>query len=483
VSYYPFGALAPDLNPRLNDRFLRVADGAYPAPDGYKPVGQWASSFTALAAAPKGGASFVTPQGGAVIVAGTATTLYKAHSGGWQSIATGFSIETGQRWRFAQFGGLAIATNGSNPMQKIDLGTMAVSALGGTPPKFEALGVVKGFLIGTCMDGDVMTIAWSGAFNAESWEFGYGQSDYYTLPSGGRVNGILSGEYGLILQRDRIVRLDYVGGNLIFDPNEVSSNVGCVTVHSVAQWGNLGFFLSDEGFMMWDGAQIVPIGRERIDAEFRAAYDVSDWSSMSTAIDPVRGVVMWSMGNKIYCYDWTLRSKDEAGRWSTISYSAPIIFSGVTKGLTIDEQDPGVGANDDNIDGVGLLSLDDASFAGGDPRLYVFNSSYALGTLSGTPMAATFTTNDLEVFPGQRANLSFVRPDIDAASGITVTIGTKQRLADAFSSTAFSTIETSGDMPVRSSGRYNKITAAVAAGTSWTNAKGIELFGAPGAGR
>ena len=68
--------------------------------------------------------------------------------------------------------------------------------------------------------------------------------------------------------------------------NEVSSNIGCVTVHSVAQWGTLGFFLSDEGWMMWDGQQPVPIGREWIDREFASLYDVGDWSSMSTAVDP-----------------------------------------------------------------------------------------------------------------------------------------------------------------------------------------------------
>lgn len=477
MAYYPLGPLAPDRNPRLNDDVLRVADGVYPSPDGYTPVGQWTQAFSTIGAAPKGGASFVSPAGLSGIVAGTATSLFKAFSGAWSQIATGFSVQGGQRWRFAQFGGDAIATNAADPMQKIDLATMTVTALGGSPPKFEALGVVKGFLVGTVMDGDVMTIAWSGAFNAESWEFGSNQSDYHTFPSGGRVNGILSGEYGLILQRDRVVRLDYVGGNLIFDPNEVSSNIGCVTVHSVAQWGNLGFWLSDEGFVMWDGSQPVLIGRELIDAEFRAAYDVSDWASMSTAIDPQKGVVKWSMGDKIYCYDWTLR------KWSTITYAAPIIFGGVTKGLTLEEQDPAVGATDDNIDGAALLSLDDGSFVGGDPRLYVFSSGNAMGTFTGTPMAATFTGSDIEVFPGMRADISFVRPDIDAASGITATLAGKATLAGSATNYSSTTLTASGDMPIRASGRYLRPTFAVAAGTSWTHAKGYQLTGWPGAGR
>lgn len=475
--YYPFGPLAPDRDPRLNDKFMRVADGVYPTPDGYKPVGQWVESYSALPSAPKGGATFVSQQGNASIVAGTPTRLYRASGSGWQEIASGYGLQGEQRWRFAQFGGFVVATNAAGAMQKIDLVTLAVSDLGGSPPKFEALGVVKGFLIGTVMDGDVMTIAWCGAFNAEQWDFGYNQSDYYTLPTGGRVNGILSGEYGIILQRNRIVRLDYVGGNLIFDPNEVSSNIGCVSVHSVAQKGNLGFFYSDEGFMMWDGAQPVPIGREWVDAEFAATYSAADWANASTATDPARGLVMWSMGDRIYLFDWNLK------RWSTITIEAPIIFSGVTKGISIDEQDTAVGAPDDDLDAPGLLSLDDPSFRGGDPKLYVFDSTNALGTLSGDPMAATLTGNDLEPIPGRNTNLRFIRPDVDADSGVTLTVETKQRLADAFGTGSFSTLQASGDMPVRASGRYTRVTVEIDEGTDWRHARGLELIGAVGAGR
>lgn len=474
--YYPFGALAPDRNPRLNDGLLRVADGVYPSPDGYRPIGQWVQIYTALPATPKGGASFVSPQGSASIIVGTATGLYQAFSGGFTALATGYSTQGDQRWRFAQFGGVAIATNAADEMQKIDLSTMVVTALGGSPPKFEALAVVgKGFLVGTVMDGDVLTLAWSAAFNAEQWNFGTGQSDFQTMPTGGRINGVFGGESGLILQRDRLVRMDYVGGNTIFDFPEVSSNIGCVTVHSTAQWGNLGFFYSDDGWMQWDGG-LRPIGREWIDAEFRTLYGTANWSSMSTAIDPARGVLHVSMGDKHYIYDWMLQ------KWTTAPYASPIIFSGVTKGISIDEDEPGV-TGDDNIDTAGLDSLDSARFLGGDPRLYVFNSSFALGSFTGTPQAATFTMADLEVFPGKRADVRELRPDIDAASGITITLGCKQRLADSLVNVATTDLRANGDMPVRASGRYIRPTIAVAAGTTWLHAKGLEIIARPGAGR
>jgi hypothetical protein len=303
----------------------------YPLEDGYRPVGQFTKLSDAIAATPKGGATFTSPAGLSTIIAGTATNLYKAFSGAWTSIGSGYSLLEEGRWRFAQFGGLAIATNGTDPMVKIDLTTDTVASLGGTPPKFETLAVVKDFLVGGVRNSQIMHLGWSGINDAEWWTVGQRQADLNILPDGGRINGILSGEYGIILQRNCIRRMDYVGGNIIFEFNVVSTNTGCVTPHSVAQWGRIAFFLSDNGFMMWDGSQAVPIGQEKIDRSFASQYDVTDWPSMSTAIDPVNRVVMWSMADKIWCYHW------DFGKWTVIPIVSSIIFSGVTKAVSIDE--------------------------------------------------------------------------------------------------------------------------------------------------
>jgi hypothetical protein len=264
-----------------------------------------------------------------------------------------------------------------------------------------------------------------------------------------------------------------------FEINEVSSNIGCVSVHTVAQWGRLGFFWSDQGPMMWDGAQIVPIGDEVIARTIQAAYTNADWPQISTAIDPVQGVVMWSLPDKIIGYNW----KIEGGRWFTVPYIAPIIFGGVTRDISIDEQDVSVGVSDDDIDGVGLLSLDDASFAGGSPRLYVFSSGYALGAFTGTPMAATVELGDLELFSGRRADMRWVRPETDAVSGMTLSLSYKQRLGDSLTVDSYTSLTTSGDMPVRTSGRYVRPKLVIAAGTTWGYLKGLDLTAKIGAGR
>ncbi len=464
-----FGEWLPD-QPAYQNNGLIVATNTYPGARGYRPVGQFMQTVPAGAGDFLGGATFTAPRGENIIIAGTATNLYRVTSGAWASIGSGYTTLTGGRWRFAQFGGLAIGTNDANPMQKIDLDTGVVSALGGSPPTFRMLAVVKDFLVGGVLNGRANEIGWSAINNAEDWAFGSNQSDYQIMPSGGDVNGIFGGEYGLILQRNRITRMEYVGGNEIFVINEISTNFGCVTNNSVVQHGQIGCFLSDNGFMMWDGAQLKPIGSERIDRFFRASYGRANWASMSAAVDVRNQVFKWSMGDRIFCYHWLL------DRWTVIIQPAQIIFSGVTRSISIDEDVGG----DTNLDTPGLPSLDDVSFQGGDTAFYVINTNRILGTLTGTPMAATFTLPDLELSGGRETKLRWVRPETDAVAGITLSIASRARLGDAVVSNAYTDLRANGDMPVRELGRYQRMSLAIAAGTAWTYAQALVPDGVAG---
>jgi hypothetical protein len=134
------------------------------------------------------------------------------------------------------------------------------------------LTVVKDFLVGGVIGGVVNMVQWSAINNAEGWTVGLEQCDYQIIPSGGEVTGLLGGEFGIILQRGRVSRMTYVGDNLVFQFDEISNNVGCVSPHSVIQAGQFGFWLSDSGFVMWDGATIKPIGQEKIDRSFASLF-------------------------------------------------------------------------------------------------------------------------------------------------------------------------------------------------------------------
>ena len=71
-----WGDFLPDLPdhaaPGLSD-----AANVYPGPAGYRPVGQFVAHATALPTPCKGAQAFIAPSGRSVIIAGTASNLYR----------------------------------------------------------------------------------------------------------------------------------------------------------------------------------------------------------------------------------------------------------------------------------------------------------------------------------------------------------------------------------------------------------------------
>jgi len=467
-----FGPWEPDKPAHLSGA-VTTARNVYPGPNGYRPLKQFSPVENGTLPGPcLGASSFTTPQGVSSIIAGTQTALYRPQLSGWQELSSGYGLQEDGRWRFAQFGGLAIATNGSDEMVKIDLTTAVVAPLGGSPPKAKNLAVVKDFLVATVINGDVQTLAWSGINNAEWWTYGQNQSDYNVMPSGGEITGIFGGEFGLILQRNRITRMDYVGDNLIFQFSEISSNVGCVTMNSTAQWGTLGFFYSDTGFKMWDGSQVVSIGQERVDRYFKSLYTTPSLKNMTTAIDPVNSIVMWSMPDFALIYNWQIN------RWTYTDAEFGPVFAGVTRDIALDEMDPDYPVLDD-ID----PSLDDPVFFGDDPRFYVFDGDNRLGSLTGSTMETELTVSALELAGGREARIQMLRPLSDIETGLTVNVASSQRLGQASTTNSYGSIADSGDVMVRERGRFAGFYFVTAPAAVWTFSQGLDVDFARGARR
>lgn len=470
--------IAGDFLPDLPDHGapgLKKATNLYPSTHGYRPVGEFLAHTSALPGPCRGASAFVSPLGRVVLLAGTETALYKQDGTGWVEIADGYSLAEEERWRFVQFGSMAIVSNFGDAPLKVDLEDDTVAALGGSPPNMQAMAVVSNFVVGTQTNGSVSQVAWSAENDAEYWTAASRKSDYNDFPDGGEVTGIIGGEIGLILQRTAVRRMAYVGGNVLFRFDKISSNVGCASVHSVAQHGELAFWYSDNGFVMWDGSTIRPIGFDRVDESFNRDYGVVNFDTMSTAIDGQRSTVIWSMGRVMWVYNWLL------DKWGLVEQEAEIITTRLTRAPSLEQQDPAVGVEDDNVEGDDLISFDAARFATGDPRFYVFAEG-ALGTFAGENKAATIAGRSMELAEGRDIRLQKVRPMTDATSGLSLRIETKQRLGDLPRQKDFTTLRTSGEMPVRARGRFVKTRLTIAAGEAWTYLQGVDLTGT-GSGR
>jgi len=329
---------------------------------------------------------------------------------------------------------------------------------------------VRDFVVGGVINGDAATIAWSGINNSKVWTFGAAQSDYNKFPVGGAVTGITGGEYGLVFQESRIARMTYVGGNLIFQFDEISSNVGCVARRSICRYGSQVFFLSNRGFMVCDGSGVTPIGDEKIDRTFLALADMKQVGGMSAAVDPVNKLAIWTVPvttgtpQTWFIYNFTLE------KWTTATQTAQFLVSGITPDYTLEDLD----AFSTSLDTLSP-SLGNNYWLGGAPTLYVIDTNNTLGTMTGANSAATFTLPDTDLTPGRSTRIQRVRPICDAVAGVTVTLAGRQRLGDTLVTTTHTALSASGDIPARRNVRSVRPTLALAAGATWSYAQALEL--------
>lgn len=454
----PFLEWLPD-QPLVTSTVLNV----WPLPEGYRPVKAFGAITPALSGW-SGGAAFVSTDGTASLLSGTASDLYRYSGGSWTSVQG--SLSAG-RWRFTQFGNNVVAVNGGSPIKyRLDLGT--AGTLGGSPPAADMCATVRDFVWLAGDPSDVSRLSISGFNNSEGWTPGTNQSTTQPLPDGGAIMGLAGGEYGVILQRGALRRGTYIGGDRIWQFDVISANIGCMAKGSVAQADKLVFFLSERGFMVYDGASVTPIGTEKVDRTFFSTYSRSDIESgVMCAVDPRQTVVVWTMpGNpgRGWAYNWTLN------RWSSFEMPLTGVFSGFTANTSLDALDALYPGGIDSIP----YSLDDPVFAGGNPLFLVVDADGAVGALSGVNLAASLGISPVEIAQGRRVRVRACHALSDAVVG-TITIDQRARAGNAPDKRVSGSIRANGSVPIRANGHYLGVTQDIPAGAEWTYAKGVGL--------
>lgn len=467
----PLPPYIPDALP--SEKMLSVAQNVLPAVGGYRPAKSFLPVSEALPDEFLGGASFIATDGTTHLLAGTASTLEKLGDGEWTDLLSGLSI-TG-RWRFAQFGDYAIAVNGSDT-QEVDLLAGTASALTDAPSG-TSIAVVGDFVVIGQPDGDLLKVAWSAFNDHTEWEVGVDQAGDQPMLTGGEVMGLAGGEYGIILQRSRIVRMTRTGDALEpFQFDEISANFGCASKASIVQAGRTVFYLSDRGFMALDDGQAPrPIGNEKFDLTFRKLVSPDDYERLWAAVDPENSLVMWvvpGLVGTVWVYNFALEQA------ATLRMPAQGVFAGFESSVTLEGLDTLYPEGIDSIP----YSLDDPRFSGGAPRLY-FVAGGQVGTLAGPNMAARLT---LGHFMPAGANLWRLRalwPDIDATTGVTAKVCAKQRFGDAHTQETSGAMQRSGRIPVRATGRVMEVEFNIAAETDWSFISALDFEGEVGGWR
>jgi hypothetical protein len=456
----------PDQPAHLSDG-LTVADGCIPIADGYAPMGKFSAVNNGQLAGRCYGASAYRTNGATYVFAATSTAIYRYTSAGYNSLATGLDNSLGLR--FCPYASLMLATNGIDGIRKFDpTASSSMTALGGSPPVARYIAVVGGFTVLGYASNSSTRVAWSDQGNPENWTpGGSSEAGVYDMASGGDITGMVGGEYGLVFQENRIVRMDYTATDTVWQFNEIATDIGCIIPGTIATWGKMTFFLSNRGFMVCDGTTVTPIGNEKFDRWYLSRADRSYYGSTSAVIDPMRSLYLVTVpsglpANVMLLYSYTLQ------RQTTVSTPIEYIAPGYAQSVTLEDLDAIYGT----LDSI-PVSLDSDIFRGGAPFLLVFNDQHKLGSFGGDPMDATLTDALREYSTGRRARLRSCRPITDAAAP-SVTIAGTNAFSSALTPTNYSSVRANGTIPLRESWNLSQVTISIPS-QRWNYVQGCDL--------
>jgi len=232
---------------------------------------------------------------------------------------------------------------------------------------------------------------------------------------------------------------------------------------SIAQYQGITFFLSDDGFYMCDGQQVVSIGSEKVDRFFIDDASESDYGSMSAAVDPIRKLVIWNYvaidGNrKLIIYNFATK------KWTYADSRTDYLSEASSTAVTLEQLDS-INASIDAL----TTSLDSRLYVGGK---YFLGGTlgYKVYTYTGSNASGQIATGDIDL--GGQSVVTLARPQVDAGSA-TIAVASRQLLSQDVTFGDAVAADSENRVSLRSSGRYHRLQLVPTG--NWTNAVAIDV--------
>lgn len=464
------------------------------------------------------------------VYAGGATKLFKLDGSDFSmdNVSKSGNYSGVTRWSFCQFGDVVIAANNEDKLQ-YTLGS-SFADLSVDAPIAKYVTVVRDFVVAANLDSgaNFNKVQWSDINDETDWTSGgASQSDFQILPDGGNITGITGGEFGLIFLERAIYRMSYIGSPFFFQFDTISKSLGCTVDGSITKFGNISYFLGEDGFYSCDGQTVTPIGNQKVDRWFYANAAQSLFSSMTATVDPSRKIVIWNFANifggrSLIIYNW------QVGKWTygetTTEVMATLASAGLSlEGLTsayevtagsftigkeydiasigttdftligsldntVGERFTATGAGSGTGKAIDLAaaaaanytldtmttSLDSALFSGGQYFLGGADGAYIV-SFTGQPMSAQIDTG----YVGSQYNstVTLARPIVDNGSA-DVAILSVNLLSEVKDFGSYTSADAENRVPLRSNGKYHKLSIKPT-GSRWSNTMAVEIDVAP----
>jgi len=454
------------------------AKNVIPQQVGYGPLSTPSEWSNAAAETLNSVVAAAAPSEAVTVFAGGDTKLFKLETNlslSDISKSGGYTTPSDQKWRFTQFGNRVIAANGGDRLQGYLMGTSTLFAdLGAAAPKSRYVTTVRDFVVAGFNNGATVypnRVEWCALGDETDWTPSAAtQSDYQDIPDGGHVKGITGGEFGIVFMDRAVVRMSYVGSPLVFQFDTISRGLGCMEPNSIIQYAGSSFFLSDDGFYVCNGQTVQSISVEKVDRWFFNTVDISQLSTMSAAVDPLKNLVIWcfktvDQTTALLIYNFNL------SKWSYAEVNVDTIASSTaitttsSSGLTLEQ-----------LDAYGSIDTLPASL---DSFGYTVTSNLLTGTLgtkivafSGSALTANIVTPDLSL-NDMPSVMTLIRPVIDGGS-CSVQVNSRRRLNQQtdFTGSTYSS-NTDNRIGLRSAGTYHRVKA-IPTGV-WSSAVGLDV--------
>lgn len=384
----PLAGFLPDVDPATPGA-ITSAYNVVPFASGMKGAPSLAAitDAPALAAACLGGVVAAKLDGTRRIFAGTASTLYELNTGtiAWDDVSRGgaYSLVTGDRWKFVQFGDSTIATNKSTTLQRSN-GSGAFADISGAP-KAKCIVAASDFVVAFNTDdgtyGNSYDRWWCcGLRDETTWTPSLStQANTGRLVSvPGEITAALEFGSQIVAYKERGMYLGtYVGTPEVWQWTRIPGDVGCVGPDAVCDIGSTHIFVGRSDIFAFDGTRPISIAENQVRQWF--FNNVSQVYLQNTQVvhDKQNGTI-WifypstsSAGSPNAALVYHIGTK----RWGVATLSIETALNYVSSGATID----GMGGTIDEIE----IPYDSQYWLAGGRMLAVFDTSHQPSALSG----------------------------------------------------------------------------------------------------
>ena len=311
---------------------------------------------------------------------------------------------------------------------------------------------------------------WSAIGNHTSWPDPTSaagiaaQSGYIELSgSGGPITALVSdGDVGHIFQQTAIWRMDYVGGAVMFEIDNVVTGKGAVTPNMAAKTPIGIVFIDRSGWNLYDGQSTRPIGGQAFNKSFMEDEFTTRWNNLqrydrwSLVADPE--------SSRVYCHYAKGAGSGDNNRLAIWDWQRDeIVYDDVAASKVVT-----------------LLSDPDDAAAGVAPKIGIFNGAdpERFQCWDGVAQLATFITGDIEPNPGGRATFTSAKPLVQGVGAtVKLYVSARDDLGDAVTYGSAKTVNSWDRFDGEEDARYFRFKLTCE--STWTACTGMDADFAP----